>query len=151
MRKCFPLFIIVLSMTSCTFYEPEYRGGESFHLEQLKGRDINFTAGAKVYNKNGFAIKVKPSTLDVYIEGDYMGKVHLNEKVKIKGKQESMIEAPFTATLSEGALFKALRFANKDEVQVRLSGKVKAGVCFFGKYFDVNETRTVNGSLLKLQ
>jgi LEA14-like dessication related protein len=136
-------------MSSCTFYEPEYRGGESIRFGQLNGRDVKFNAGAKVYNENGFAIKIKPCTLDLYIEGEYMGKVHLDEKFKMKSKCETTIDAPFTATLEKGALFRAMKFANKEEVQVRLSGKVKAGVWIFGKKIDVNETRTISGSNLK--
>ena len=142
--------LIVFILSSCTFYEPEYRGGESIQFGQLNGRDVKFNAGAKIYNENGYAIKIKPSTLDLYIEGEYMGKVHLDETVKMKRKKETFIDAPFTATLEKGAMFKAMRFANKKELQIRLSGKVKTCVWFFGKKIDVNETRTIDGSSLKL-
>ena len=80
-----------------------------------------------------------------------MGKVHLDEKIKMKGKRETLIEAPFTATLNKGALFKLLKFANKDRIQVRLVGNVKVGIWIIGKNIEVNETRSINGARLKFQ
>ena len=138
-----------LLLVSCTFYEPEFKGGETIKFQELNGREIKFTAGGNILNENGFAIKVKPSDLDAYIEGDYIGKVHLDQKIKMKRKQEAFIDAPFTATLAQGALLKAMKYANKDKIQIRLKGKVKVGVWFIGKNIDVNETRTIDGANLK--
>jgi LEA14-like dessication related protein len=151
MKNAIIIGLISILFGSCTFYEPEYRSGESLKFDQVNGRNIKFTAGAKVYNENFYAVKVKPSTLDVFIEGEYMGKVHLDEKIKMKGKRETLIEAPFTATLNKGALFKLLKFANKDRIQVRLVGNVKVGIWIIGKNIEVNETRSINGARLKFQ
>jgi hypothetical protein len=87
--------------------------------------------------------------LDVFIEGEYMGKIHLDKKIKMKGKRETLIEAPFTATLNDGALFKLLKFANKERIQVRLAGNVKAGIWIIGKNIEVDQTRSINGARLK--
>ena len=144
--------IVILSLTlltSCTFYEPEFKGGEKIKFQELEGRVIKFTAGGNILNENKFAIKVKPSDLDAYIEGDYIGKVHLDKKIKMKRNQEAFIDAPFTATLEKGALFKAMKYAGRSEIQVRLKGKVRVGVWFIGKKIEVNETRTINGANLK--
>ena len=149
MKNAIIIGLISFLVGSCTFYELEYLSGESLKFDQVNGRNIKFTAGAKVYNENFYAVKVKPSTLDVFIEGEYMGKIHLDKKIKMKGKRETLIEAPFTATLNNGALFKLLRFANKDRIQVRLTGKVKAGICIIGKNIEVNQTRTIKGARLK--
>jgi LEA14-like dessication related protein len=137
------LWIVVL--TSCTFYEPEMRGGESFEMEKLEGKEIRFTAGAKVYNGNWFAIKVKPSTLDLYVDDEYIGKVHLEKKVKMRAKQETALEAPFVAELEANALTKAMGLALKGDVKVRLKGKIKGGVFIFSKKIEFDETRTMNG------
>ena len=67
----------------------------------------------------------------------------------MKGKSETLIEAPFTATLDNGALFKLLKFANKDRIQVRLAGNVKAGIWIIGKNIKVDQTRSINGGKLK--
>ncbi len=144
------LALSLIICSSCTFYEPQFKGGESIQFGQLKGKEIQFTAAANVYNPNGYTLKVKPSELDLYVEGEYMGKVHLDKKVKMKRKKETRVEAPFTATLADGALFRMMRFVNKSEIEVKLSGKVKAGVWFVSKKIDVEETRTIKGGSIKL-
>ena len=149
MKNAIFIGLISFLLGSCTFYEPEYRSEGSLKFDQINGRNIKFTAGAKVYNENFYAVKVKPSTLDVFIEGEYMGEIHLDEKIKMKAKRETLIEAPFTATLDNGALLKLLKFANKDRIQVRLAGNVKAGIWIIGKNIEVNETRSINGAKLK--
>ncbi|MGB0914680.1 MAG: LEA type 2 family protein [Crocinitomicaceae bacterium] len=149
MKSLFALFVTGLILTSCTFYEPEYKGGEKIKLGKLEGKEMTFTAGAKISNQNGFAVKVKPSELDLFIEDQYMGKVHLDKKIRVKRKSEEYVEGPFTATLADGAMFRALKFVNKSKLEIRLKGQVKAGVWMFGKKFDVNETRIISGSDLK--
>lgn len=150
MKKLLAIVGCVFVLASCTFYEPEFRGGESIQMGKIEGRTIQLTAGAKVYNGNNYAIKVKPSTLDVYIDDQYIGKVHLDKKFKMKAKQETLIAAPMTATLAEGAMFRAMKLIDKPNLSVRLTGKVKAGVWFVSKKIDVNETRTMDGLNLNL-
>lgn len=146
MKNAILIGVLSFLFGSCTFYEPEFRSGESLSFDQINGRSIKFTVGAKVYNENLCALKVKPSTLDVFIEGRHMGKVHLDQKIKMKGKRETLIEAPLTATLSEGALFELLKFARKEKIQIRIAGNVRAGLWILGKKIEVNETRSINGA-----
>lgn len=151
MKSVFAVIIALLVLSSCTFHEPEFKGGEKIKFGKLDGRQISFTAGAKILNQNGFAVKVKPSELELFIEGEYMGLVHLDKRIRVKRKSEEYVEGPFTATLAEGAMFRALKFVNMNKLEIRLKGKVKGGVWMFGKKFDVNETRTISGSDLKLR
>ena len=150
MKKLISIFVLSLLFASCTFYEPEMRGGENFNLEKLDGNNVNFTAEANVYNGNWFTIKVKPSKLDLYIDGDYVGKIHLEKKVKMKRKRETHLVAPFTAHLEDNALRTALSLAGKGDLKVRLKGKIKGGVFIFSKKLEFDETRTMNaGSFRK--
>ena len=141
--------VVSLLMSSCTFHEPEMRGGESFNLEKMEGKQVRFTAGAKVYNGNWFAIKIKPSILDLYVDGEYMGKVHLLKKVKMKAKKETDLQADFLAELEGNALMKAMGLALKGDVVVRMTGKIKGGVFIFSKKLDFDESRTINGRSLR--
>ncbi len=145
MSKLFAIAAGLIFLASCTFYEPEFRGGESVSIQKIEGKSVKLRAGAKVYNGNGYAIKVKPSTLDVYVNDDYMGKIHLDEKFKMKAKQETQVDAPLTATLADGVLMKIMQMGGGGPITVRLKGKVKAGVWFISKKIDVNESRTLDG------
>ena len=150
MKYALSAIVILVVLSSCTFYEPEFRGGESFKFNEMKGKDVSITVGASIFNENWFALKVKPSTLDVFIEGDRIGEVHLDKKIRLKRKKATSVEAPLTVTLADGAMFKLMQMGGKDKIQIKLAGKVKGSVWFISKKVDVSEVRTIDGSLLKL-
>lgn len=151
MRKTIAILCTMVFLSSCTFLEPSYKGGEKFKFDKLEGKSLKFTVGAKILNPNKYTIKIKPSDLDVYIEDDFMGVIHLDKTLKLKKNQELFVDAPFTATLNDGALFKLLKFVTKGKLQLTFKGKVKGGVFIFSKKFDVNETTTIDGSNLRLR
>ncbi|MEJ6775806.1 MAG: LEA type 2 family protein [Crocinitomicaceae bacterium] len=149
MKSVIAVIVAFFIFSSCSFYELEYKGGEQIKFGKLEGKQFSFTAGGKILNQNGFAIKVKPSDLSLFIEGEYIGLVHLDKEIRMKRKSDEYIEGRFTATLADGAMLRALFFINKKQLEICLKGKVKVGVWMFGKKFDVNETRTIRGSDLK--
>lgn len=150
MKSLIALLSLVVVFSSCTFHEPAINGVDDVQFHNFDGKSASFNVKVRVQNDNGFGIKVKPSTLDVYLGDDKMGKIHLDKKVKAKRKQETVIDAPFTATFEDGALFKMMKHINGDELNVRLKGKVKAGVWFIGKKIDVDESKSIDKSMLKL-
>ncbi len=147
MRNLIPLFaLLLLVATSCTFYEPEFRGGENFKLNGVANKQVKVNAGATVYNPNGYALKIKPSTVDLYLNDKYMGKVRLEKKVKMKAKKETDISAPLTLSLEDGALMKIMGLVGNggNGVKVGIKGQVKGGVFLFSKKFDVSESITLS-------
>jgi hypothetical protein len=54
------------------------------------------------------------------------------------------------AELEDGAMITAMRYSNKDNVSVRIKGKVKGGVFIFSKKMDIDETRNVSGKNLRM-
>ncbi len=153
MRNLSFIFALALLFTSCkmfSFDNPEMKGKEEIKISKINGRTIEFTAAATVYNPNWYGIKVKPSELDLYVEGDFMGTVKLDKKVKLKRKKDTDLQATFTATLEDGVLMNAMKFVTKKEIKVRLKGKIKGGVFIFFKKFDFDETKTVPGASFKM-
>ncbi len=151
MKKFLFILIAFVLLTGCaTFQEPEFRGSEGVKMEKMDGQEISLSAGIKVYNPNWYALKIKPSTVEVYLEDQLMGTVKLNKKVKMKAKQESSLSLSLLATLEDGAMFTALRYAKKDQVKVRIKGKVKGGIFFLSKKVEVDETKTISGKDLNL-
>lgn len=149
MRLFFSLFFAGLFLSSCAFHSPEFRGSEGFKLEKMDGKEISFSAGAKVYNPNWFAVKLKKSGVDVYLEEQFMGKLFLDKKVKMKAKQESTLTVPLHLELEEGALLSLVRYSSKETVNIRITGKVKGGIWFFSKKVKVDETRQIPGKSLR--
>ena len=149
MRKLIQGFSFVLLVSSCAVTAPEIRGGESFNIEQIEGNKVNLNVGANIYNGNWFGIRVKPSNLDLFLNDDFLGTVRLDKKVKLKRKSETAIDANLTATLENGAMGKAMRSALGGGLNVRLKGRVKAGVFIFSKKIDFDETKKMDASELR--
>jgi len=150
LRYLFLGLLSVLLTSSCAIESPEFMGSESMEGFKIDGKTITFNAGIKMSNPNWFAIKIKRSMLDVYIEEQYMGKLSLDKKVKLKAKRESVLQFPLKAELEDGAMFTILRYASKENVNIRFKGKVKGGVWLFSKKIEIDETRQVSGKSLQL-
>lgn len=142
-------FLIVGWMSSCAIEAPEFMGSEGLKLEKMEEKEILFSAGVKVNNPNWFGIKLKRSTLDIYLEDQLLGKLHLEKKVKMKAKRESALTLSLRASLEEGAMMMILRNSMKDNVSVRFKGKVKGGIWIFSKKIEVDETRQIPGEYLR--
>ena len=117
LRFLFLALVSVFLVSSCALESPEFLGSEGMEGFKIDGKTITFNAGVKVSNPNWFAIKVKRSTVDVYVEEQYMGKVSLEKKVKLKAKRESILQFPLKAELEDGAMFTMLRYASKENVK----------------------------------
>ena len=137
--------ILLLFLSSCAVEAPEFIGSDGFKMDKMDGKEILFTAGVKVNNPNWFGIKIKRSAVDVYIEDQLMGKVQLEKKVKMKAKRESTLTLPLKAVLEDGALITMMRYASKENVNVRIKGKVKGGVWIFSKKIEIDEKRQISG------
>lgn len=148
-KYIFYVFVIGLTLSSCKVGAPDFRGSDGFKLEKMDGREIYAGITAKVYNPNWFAIKLKKTALDVYMEEQYMGKIMLDKKLKLKAKRESALNVALHAQLEEGAMISMLRYSAKENVNVRIEGKIKAGVWFFTKKISVNETHQIPGKSLR--
>lgn len=142
--------LILLGFSSCATYEDlEFERMDGFKLDNIKGREIGMTVGAVVTNPNWFAIKLLPSTVKVYLEGQLIGEVQLNEKVKIRRKQENTLSVPLNATLEDGAMFSLIRYSMKDTLNIRMTGDVRASVLFLSKKITIDENRKISGKGLK--
>lgn len=153
MRKILLFTVLALLFSSCkifSFDNPEMRGKEEIKISKVKGKTIEFSVAATVFNPNWYGLKVKPSTLDLYVDGEYLGKVHLEKKVKLKGKKESNITPTFVAMLEGNALLKAMKYATKKEIKIQLKGEIKGGVFIFSKKFSFDETKTIPGASFKM-
>ena len=144
---------LLISLSSCgclDFNTPEMRGGEDFSINKVDGNKIDLNVKANIYNDNCFSVKIKPSDLELYVEGDQIGTVRLNKKVKLKKRKETAVDADLTATLDDGVLMKLMGYAAKGQVEVRLKGKAKGGVFIFSKKIEIDETKKVSTAGMKM-
>ncbi len=149
MKKIIFVSFFAAIISSCAnFEEPEFISTEGIKMGKIEARNISVTANIKVSNQNWFAIKIKPCNLDAYIENQYMGKIFLEKKVKMKPKSETILSLPLRAELADGAMITVLKYATKDKVDLHIKGKVKAGVWLISKKIDVDEIKSISGKNL---
>jgi len=152
MKNVLSLFALIVLLSSCgclDFNAPEMRGGEGFSLNKVDGNKIDMNVKANIYNDNCFNVKIKPSDLELYVEGEQVGTVRLNKKVKLKKRRETAVDANVTATLMDGVMMKMMSYATQPEIEVRLKGKAKGGVFIFSRKIEIDETKKISGASLR--
>ena len=88
MKKLFFAILTILVISSCTdFQDLEFKGMDGFKVEKMEKRNLSLKIGVKIYNPNSFSLKIKPSTVDVFVNDELIGKAFLDEKVKIIRKR----------------------------------------------------------------
>jgi len=143
--KVIYLSILTLVLLACApFKDPAFKSFDGFEMGKMDNGTISFTLKSTVENQNWFALKVKPSVLDVSIEGKKLGVLYLDSKLKMKAKQATLLEAPMHIELEKGAMMSLMTLALKDSVKLQLTGDVKGGVFFLYKKFPLDITRSVS-------
>ncbi len=137
-------FSIVVLLASCSFQQPVFKKYEGFDMGKMDTKTISFTVKASIYNPNWYALKVKPSSLEISTSDGKLGVLHLDEKIKMKGRKETSIVAPMHIDLEKGIMMKLMSFSLKDSVKINLKGDVRGGILFITKKIPVEFSRSVS-------
>jgi hypothetical protein len=149
------LFFLVISwflLSSCLDYEQVNMvsiGKVALDHFEMNTADVN--VDVELENANFFGIKIKPCTLDVFVEEEYVGKALLKEKVKIQKKSTQIYNAKIQLIGEDGIMRKAIRFAMKKDLKIRIKGYVKGSVYGISKKVLIDETKTIDGRALKMK
>ena len=112
----------------------------------LVSENMKLEIAVLIDNSNTYNIKVKKSSLDIYLNGKYAGKTTLDEKVVIKKKSENVYYV--VVNVSTKDLMKAamgnIGGLLKGTAKVQLKGKVKGAVYGISKSVDVDMEQEVN-------
>jgi len=144
------LVLVGIMANSCEFDEPDFTDFSNFKVQELNGRSLDFSFDVTVENPNALGFKIKNGKLNLTGNGKDLGVITLNEKIKVKRKSENKYTVPLTLDLSAGGLFNIVQLAMSKEVEVKLDGTVRGKVLGFGKDVPIHESRTIDGSMLKL-
>jgi LEA14-like dessication related protein len=140
----------VVLATGCTFEEPDISNLSDFKMKKIDGKHIEAEFSVDCENPNAFGFKIKKGMIDVLIADQKMGTITLDEKIKVKRKSKSTYTVPVSIDLENGALIKLMQLSLKNEITVQFDGKVRGSVFGIAKSIDVNETRTIDGSILQM-
>ncbi len=151
MKNWLTFFALLFLFSSCLeFDDVKFKGIESVKFPKIDQKEILIDLSLKLDNPNNYKIKIKPSVLDVYIGGVLMGQVHLNEKFVIKKNQENSYSTQLKCKLEDGVLFSLMKFATMKELSVQFKGQVKGSVYGINKKVAVDETKSIDGSMLNI-
>lgn len=138
---CFLMLLFVFN--ACSYENVEFKEAVNFKLNKIEGRALSISFDAILNNPNGYNLKVKPSAFDLHINGEHVGIVKLDERIKIIKKSESTVAVPVTAEVLKGALPKLIAGALKKTATVRIVGTVKGGASGFPVRKKIDETREI--------
>ena len=140
------LFSIVF-LTSCFDYEDvEFKGVQNIGLEGRSGGNITVRIDMKVSNPNNYNIKIKKSSLDVFVNSSKVGKTKMKNDVVLKKNHQDVY--PLHLTFSEKEL-KSSALASigsllTGSMKIRIKGDVKTKVYGIGKKFPIDVEEQVN-------
>lgn len=129
--RVFLLLGTMISFQGCFDYEDiEFKGVQNVSVLERTDKVVKLQLDVKVDNPNKFNIKVKKSTMDIYINDKYVGKTTLDDKIVLKKKTEDVYAVVLNADPKDllKAAMGSLGGLLKGTVTVRLEGDVKGSV-----------------------
>ena len=145
----FLLFLFLFS--SCaTFEDPVEVVSYDMKMENLNLDEAALSFNTTIHNNTWTPIKIRPSTLELYVDGEKLGDVHLDEKIRLKSNKDNEVNALVHVKFADGILGKLIRYRFKETAQLELRGKVKTGLLFVPIKIPVNYSKVVSPKTLNL-
>ena len=107
---------------------------------------MKFKVGLSINNPNPYNIKIKPSSLDIYVNDKYAGKARITNKLVIRKKEAGVYYTLISANGKDimKAVGGSLKVLFGGNIKVRLKGKVKGGAYGVSKKIDVDFTESIS-------
>ena len=145
----FLLFLFLFS--SCaTFEDPVEVVSYDMKMENLNLDEAALRFNTTIHNNTWTPIKIRPSTLELYVDGEKLGDVYLDEKIRLKSNKDNEVNALVYVKFADGILGKLIRYRFKETAQLELRGKVKTGLLFVPVKIPVNYSKVVSPKTLNL-
>lgn len=129
------LSIAAITLASCSAYknvqEPEFRDVQNVKLVEVGLLQTKAGAELVYYNPNNFNVTLSSARGDVYIDGQYMGRFELTDKVSVRKRSEFVI--PAVLKLDNISAIKNRDIINKDQVLIRIDGMARLTKTGFSK------------------
>ena len=145
----FLLFLFLFS--SCaTFEDPVEVVSYDMKMENLNLDEAALRFNTTIHNNTWTPIKIKPSTLELYVDGEKLGDVYLDEKIRLKSNNDNEVNTLVYVKFADGILGKLIRYRFKETAQLELRGKVKTGLLFVPIKIPVNYSKVISPKNLNL-
>ena len=143
------LLTLLLFLSSCSLFQDIQIKNVTDFAPTFQDKQLLIKANVFVQNDNLYAIKLKDSDLTISIDDKTLGNITLADKVVFKRKSDASYPVKLKLNLADGALFTILRNAFKKEVTITIKGSIKGSALGIPKTITINETKNIDGNLLK--
>jgi LEA14-like dessication related protein len=128
------LLIFLICLFSCNSpVSPEYKTYKNLKIEKLNLQQSNISLDLVYYNPNRFAIKMKQTELDIYLDGRYLGHSTAPQIIEVPRNADFIV--PVKVMVDMGQLLKNSWAAlTGKEVTIKVTGNTKIGKA--GVYFN---------------
>ena len=140
--------LIAITISSCLSVKPvSVQKVEGVNINSPNMSEIEVALTLKIDNPNNYAITVKKIDLNVVAGGIDLGKVLVEQKVKIPAKSVSNQTFNFKVNLAQlgaAAIPAGMALLSKGGLKIQATGKIKAKAFLVSKNFEVNFSDNVN-------
>ncbi len=123
------LLTALLILSSCKdVTDIRFTGVDNIKLRGMENNKINFTADVGVYNPSNMAFKVTEVNLKTIIDGNFIGTLTSDEKLRIKSKTDTSYTMNFSLDLANilSGASTLYGLSRKKQVTLEMQGYVKA-------------------------
>lgn len=156
MRTFQTLALVVISclmLTSCGFYqEVEVIAVEGISVKEFSKDIISADVNLRIFNPNGYKIKLADSDIDLFLNGKKLGKMHLREPLMIPKKDTTVQVLHVTADYSQAErsfLGNSLALLLSRSVTLEAKGYVKGKVMGVGRKVPVDVKEEISTEDIK--
>lgn len=146
----FLLFLLFLFSSCASFEDPVEVVSYDMKMENINLDEATLRFNMTVHNYTWTPIKIKPSTLEIFVDGEKLGDAYLDEKIRLQSKKDNEVNTLVHVNFSDGILGKLIRYRFKETVQLELRGKVKTGLLFVPVKIPVNYSKVISPKTLNL-
>jgi hypothetical protein len=144
------LFLFFLFSSCATFEDPIELVSNTMKMENLNLNEAALRFNTTIHNNTWTPIKIKPSTLELFVDGEKLGDLYIDEKIRLKSKNDTEVNTLVHVKFADGILAKLIRYRFKETAQLELRGKVKTGLLFVPIKIPVNYSKTISPKTLNL-
>lgn len=138
------LFLTLFLITSCDVEQPTVRDVSHFKLNELNKDKVSFNIDVTAYNPNNYKIKVRKSTLKLYINDKFIGNAQLTKKYSMEKMTTTTGNVPVTVLLDKRVYGSLLRMVAGGKVKLKIEGPLKLSVRGFPVKRDISKVKRID-------
>jgi LEA14-like dessication related protein len=141
------MLLALIAFTGCSGVdEVKITGADGFALKEIKNNVVTFSANVGVQNPSRVAFRVKDLNLKASVDGNFIGTLTTNDKIKINARSDTSYLVNFALDLANMLTGASTLYslARRSQVTIDLQGYVTASSWFSTRKVPVSESRKVD-------